>query len=58
MYGFIGGWALMGRVGGGRSLGVSSAMLRKGKEGEKRRSEVGNEEIVICCDSLNLLNTL
>ena len=48
---------VMGRVGGGRSLGASSATLRKGKEGEKRWNEVGDEEFVTCCDSLNLINT-
>ena len=58
MYGFIGGWALMDRVGGGRSLGASCAALRRGKEGEKRWNEVGDEEFVTCCDSLNLINTL
>ena len=32
--------------------------LRRGKEGEKRWNEVGDEIFVTCCDSLNLLNTL
>ena len=47
----------MGKVGGGRSLGASCAALRRGKEGEKRWNEVGDEIFVTCCDSLNLINT-
>ena len=56
MYGFIEGWAVVGRVGGGRSLWALCAALKKGK-GEKRRNKVGDEEFVTCCDSLNLINT-
>ena len=48
----------MGRAGGGQSLGASCAALGRGKEGENRWNEVGDEEFVTCCDSLNLLNTL
>ena len=37
--------------------GVMCTVLRRGKEGEKRRNEVGDEEFVTCCNSLNLINT-
>ena len=48
---------MVGRVGGGWLQWASYAALRKGKEGEKRWNEVGDEEFVTCCDSLNLINT-
>ena len=51
----------MGVDGQGRrgliAMGVMCT-LRRGMEGEKGRNEVGDEEFVTCCDSLNLLNTL
>ena len=51
----------MGGDGWGRresiARGVMCMVLRRGKEGEKRWNEVGDEEFVKCCDSLNLINT-
>ena len=51
----------MGGDGWGRresiARGVMYTVLRRGKEGEKRRNEVGDEEFVTCCNSLNLINT-
>ena len=51
----------MGGDGWGRresiARGVMCTVLRRGKKGEKGRNEVGDEEFVTCCDSLNLINT-
>ena len=43
----------MGGDGWGRresiARGVMYTVLRRGREGEKRRNEVGDEEFVTCC---------